>query len=68
MSGYLLQVELGDAVFNDPLRYFISLKITGPSAQDIQERTDVSPTPTPTPVFKNRAFSFSVPPDAEPGE
>lgn len=67
-TGYLLQVELGDAVFNDPLRYFVSLKITGPNAEDFQERTDVMPTPSATPVFKNRSFSFSVPPDAEPGE
>ena len=34
----------------------------------MQQRTDVSQTATTAPTFNKRVFSFSVPPDAEPGQ
>ena len=64
-TSYSLAAELGDASFEEPLRYFLTLKLVGNGAEQ-QNRTDVSPTPTTTPVFRTRAFTFALPPDAEP--
>jgi hypothetical protein len=66
MSGFSLNVDLGDAHFDEPLNYFLMLNVTGPGNPDgFQKKTDVCPTPTATPIFKERSFSFPVPPEAE---
>jgi len=65
-----LVVELSDVVFEEALRYFVTLVLVGgPTGEEpLQERTDVSPTPSLTPVFKSRRFAFPVPSNAEPGQ
>ena len=67
MSGHTLTVELGDASFDEALRYFITLKLMGGDGHATpMERTEVSPMPTVAPAFNKRAFTFPLPPDAEP--
>lgn len=68
MAGYVLHVDLGDAHFEEPLRYFLTIKLSGGPGKTTDARTDVQPTPTTTPIFKTRNFTFPVPPDAEPGQ
>jgi hypothetical protein len=67
-AGYVLHVDIGDAHFEQPLRYFLTMKLSGGPGKETDVRTDVQPTPTTTPIFKTRSFTFSVPPDAEPGQ
>ena len=69
-DAYSLVVELGDASFEEALRYFVRLKVLGeneePVVAALQGRTEISPVPTTEPAFRTHSFTFPLPPEADP--
>lgn len=69
--AYTLTCELGDAAFDVPLRYFVTLTLLGGAGDGNtaqQERTDVVTAPTTEPVFRTRSFTFSIPEAGDPDQ
>ena len=55
-----LRVELVECQFTKDARYFVSLQLSLPGADAVQERTEVAASST-TPTFKTSSFQFQLP-------